>query len=309
MKYLYGPIVSRRLGLSLGVDLTPEKRCTFDCVYCQIGRTVKTARERFDAVDMGEFRTELKSVKAKHPAIDFVTFSGSGEPTLHRGIDRFIAAIKEELGSQVKICVITNSSLLPDAAVRAELADADVVIPSLDAAREDAFLALNRPFPGTDLAAIVDGIAALRREVRAEIWLEVMLVGGLNDRDEDLAALCDAVSRIKPHKVQINLPVRPSLEQVRMPSRERVERFERALGAYASVISDAASREQQQSQECADASAAVLAYLTRHPAPIEEIVRATGIAYEACRDALTQLEAGGKVRVRVTNGKAFYAPF
>jgi wyosine [tRNA(Phe)-imidazoG37] synthetase (radical SAM superfamily) len=270
---------------------------------------VKTSCERFETVSLDVFRSELREVRKAHPLIDYVTFSGSGEPTLHKGLDRFISVIKEELGSQVKICVITNSSLLTDKVVRAELVDADVIIPSLDAAREDAFLALNRPYSGVDLSAIIEGIAALRKEVRAEIWLEVMLVGGVNDRDEDFWALRDAVLKINPHKVQINQPVRPSLEQVRMPSRDRVEALERLLGEHVAVISDAVSREQQQAQEVADASAAVFAYVARHPATVEEIVRATGLAQESCLDALHRLGVDGKVRVRIQNGKAFYAPF
>jgi wyosine [tRNA(Phe)-imidazoG37] synthetase (radical SAM superfamily) len=207
-RYLFGPVPSRRLGRSLGIDLLARKTCPLDCVYCECGPTEELVTERREWVPTQAVLDELDMVLADHPRLDSITFSGSGEPCLHLHIDRIIHHIKDHY-PQYPVTVLTNGVLLTDPAVRAALLRADRVVPSLDAVSAEAFTAVNRPAPGLDNAAIIEGLIRFREEYAGQLWLEIFIVPGLNDTPDELALLVAAAGRIRPDRIQINSLDRP----------------------------------------------------------------------------------------------------
>ncbi|HNX81057.1 MAG TPA: radical SAM protein [Candidatus Omnitrophota bacterium] len=239
MKHVYGPLKSRRLGYSLGLSLTPYKICNFDCLYCQLGKTVQTVSQRKEYVPVAEIADELSRWLAAHKKeaerLDFITFSGSGEPTLNSAFGNLIAQIKKI--TDIPVCVITNASLVFDPAVREALCQASVIVPSLDAATDDIFQRIDRPHPAVKLADVIQGLVELRKEFSGKIWLEVMFVRGVNDNLEHARALKEVINRIKPDKVQINTPVRATSEpDVRAPETKRLQEIREILGPNTEVF-------------------------------------------------------------------------
>ena len=214
MKYLYGPVKSRRLGFSLGISLTPYKTCDFDCIYCQLGKTTNLTLERKEYIRVSEIIDELKiwlnNNKEVAQGLEYITLSGSGEPTLNTGFGELIVEIKKL--TNLKIAVLTNTSFLADREIRRPLLAADLIVPSLDAVTQDLFNKIDRPYPGIKIEDIIAGLAALRREFRGKIWLEVMLIKGLNDDIRHIRKLKDVIDGINPDKIQLNSPVRTTAE-------------------------------------------------------------------------------------------------
>lgn len=222
MKYLYGPINSRRLGLSLGINLTPPKTCTFDCVYCQLGKTSIRIIKRSEYIRLSEITEELKEWLNSHKdtveSLGYITISGSGEPTLNSKISDLISFIKGLSG--IKVAVITNASLLTDPSVRKDISGADLIIPSLDAATQEVFQKVDRPHGDLKIEEIINGLIALRSQFKGKIWLEVMLVKGINDDIRHIRKLKEIIERINPDKVQLNSPVRTASEAGILPVSE-----------------------------------------------------------------------------------------
>ena len=210
--HVYGPVPSRRLGQSLGVDPIPFKTCNYNCVYCQLGRTTPLTNERKEYFPCDEILAELRrAISDLGPGnVDYITIVGEGEPLLYSQLGRLIREAKKL--TSLPLAVITNGSLMSVPEVRAELVEADVVIPSLDAADQETFRRINRPWPRLKITEIIDGLVAFRSESRAKLWIEVMLIRGLNDTEEALQQLAVAVRRIEPDEVHLNLPVRPPAE-------------------------------------------------------------------------------------------------
>jgi len=219
MGYLFGPVLSRRLGLSMGVDLLKYKTCNLDCVYCELGRTacLTACRDRFVPRERVLKEIELR----RDEPFDFLTFAGSGEPTLSLDLGQVVSRAKRMVNSPV--AVITNSTLLSSPTVRKEVAAADVVLPSLDAASQEAFMAINRPARGLLAGEMIQGLKDFRREYSGEIWLEVMLVRGINDHDAERIAR--AADSTEPDRIQLNTVVRTPAEPVEPLSQEEMERM------------------------------------------------------------------------------------
>ncbi len=239
MKYIYGPVRSRRLGLSLGVSLIPHKTCNFDCVYCQLGKTRRTLAGRKEYVKIGDVIQELSGWLQNNPAqakeLAHITLSGHGEPTLNTGIGEFIAWVKKNTG--IPVCVITNGSTLADPAVRKSILAADIVVPSLDAAEQSAFEAVDRPHPSVKVGDVIAGLEVFREEYRGKIWLEIMLIRGKNDDPENLKKLVEAVELIRPDKVQLNSPVRCTTEPDAFPvEKKRLEEIRAMFGPRAEIV-------------------------------------------------------------------------
>jgi GTP-binding protein len=194
----------------LGVDLLPGKICSYGCIYCQQGATARAGVKRFSRVDLVELKRQLKQLLLSKPHIDYVTISGSGEPTLHKNLDKVIAVINSVTKHKYPICVITNGSLLYDKQVRKELLKADMVMPSLDGCDEKTFTAIDMPEKSLKFNMVVDGLIQFRREYKGEYWLEIMLIKGINDNKVSFLKFKKLVEAIKPDKVQINLPARPA---------------------------------------------------------------------------------------------------
>ncbi|NLN08257.1 radical SAM protein [Methanoculleus sp. DTU007] len=247
--HLFGPVLSRRLGTSLGVDLMPQKTCAYDCIYCECGRTLNLTCERREYVPADQVIAELDDFLATAPDLDYVTFAGSGELTLHTGIERIIAFIKDNY-PHYQVAVLTGSMLLPDPEVRAALMRADLVVPSLDAVSKEVFEEINRPCPGITAERVLAGITAFAREFTGQIWLEVFIVPGLNDTPEELRLLKDAVAAINPDRVQINTLDRPGTEiWVRPANPGKLEQIASMLGGE---VIDAASPGRASSRDAID---------------------------------------------------------
>jgi wyosine [tRNA(Phe)-imidazoG37] synthetase (radical SAM superfamily) len=239
MKYIYGPVQSRRLGSSLGISLTPHKTCQFDCIYCQIGATTVKTNARVAYVDTQEILAEMRAWLDHNPeqakTLGFVTLSGAGEPTLHSDIGFLIAKIKAMAG--VPVAVITNSCLLTDPAVRQELLQADLIVPSLDAVIPEVFAKIDRPLSGIKVEDIIEGLVSLRKEYHGKIWLEIMLVKGVNDDIRHIRKLKEVVERINPDKIQLNSPVRSTTEKNISPVDEaKLKQIQELLGEKSLIV-------------------------------------------------------------------------
>ena len=300
---LYGPVPSRRLGFSLGVDILPFKTCSMDCVYCQLGSVPGTVVRRREYVPVAEVLDEIRSALAGGRRIDAVTFSGSGEPTLHSGIDRIIRGIKGM--TSIPVVVLTNSSTLTSPAGRKAIAKADIIVPSLDAATEGVFARINRPHESLTAAKIIDGLVELRKTFRGKIWLEIMLVKGVNDGPAHLRALKKAVERIRPDRVQLNTVVRPPAERTaRALSPAGMERIRKFFGEKAAVI--ASFKETGQSGGTEDRVAAILATAGRRPVTAADLSRSLGVPAAVIRDLAARLEREGLLRSVRHGGRTYY---
>lgn len=210
-KYLFGPVPSRRLGVSLGVDLIPLKTCSLDCVYCECGRTTRLTIDRKEYLPTNEVINELRDYLSTNPQLDYITFAGSGEPTLNNRLGDVASYLKTNY-PQYKLCLLTNGTLFSDPQVRTDVDRVDLVIPSLDSATEGGFKLINRPQKDLSCAAMIDGLIKLRFEYKGEIRLEIFIVPGINDTPEELAALKKAILQIKPDRVQLGTLDRPGTE-------------------------------------------------------------------------------------------------
>jgi wyosine [tRNA(Phe)-imidazoG37] synthetase (radical SAM superfamily) len=210
-KHLFGPVPSRRLGISLGVDLVPHKVCSLNCVYCEVGKTTNLAIEREEYIPLNDILTELKSYLDKKPELDYITFSGAGEPLLHNGIGKVITFIKENY-PQYKLALLTNSTLLYDENVREEILGIDLLLPSLDAVSEKVFKKLNRPNSKLDNNKIIEGLIKFSKDFSGRIWLEIFIIPGLNDTTEELELLKNVIKDVAPDQVQLNTLDRPGTE-------------------------------------------------------------------------------------------------
>lgn len=207
-RYIFGPVLSRRLGLSLGVDLVPHKTCSLNCVYCECGPTTHLTNERREFVNTKEVLEELRDFLKNSPELDYVTFSGSGEPTLHSKIGDVIEFIKSNF-PKYKIALLTNGTLFSDEGVIEEVKGADLIKPSLDAVSEEVFNKINRPHNSIRVENVISGLLNLRKRFNGLIYLEVFIVPNINDSKEEIERLAEMAKRIQPDKIQLNTLDRP----------------------------------------------------------------------------------------------------
>lgn len=305
MGYFYGPVPSRRLGFSLGVDLIPTgKICSFDCIYCQVGKTTRKTIRRFSYVKLDNFNRELKEIIDKHPKIEYITIAGSGEPTLHKSLDKIILNIKKITQNKIPVCVITNSSLLYRKDVRKELGQADLIIPSLDAVFQKVFARINHPHKKINLEKIIEGIIKLRREFKGEIWLEIMLVGGVNDTLKEAKKLKEIIEKVSPDKVQLNIPVRPPVSMLTLPSFERVKEIKRIIGGNVEILSRVSSDKQVRLVKEVDKE--ILKYLKRRPATFKDLTSSLGISSKGTRGVLDILLKEKKIKEVMFHGSKYF---
>jgi len=302
MKYLFGPVPSRRLGLSLGVDLIPPKTCSYDCLYCQIGKTTCKAIEPAAYVPAEAVLAELNETLAKVKP-DYVTFSGSGEPTLHVGLGRLIAYVKERTGA--KVAVLTNGSLLYRPEVRERLLKADVVMPTLSTVREETFRAIHQPHEDLNVAGLVEGLKSLRKSFRGQLFIEVMLLAGFNDRDEEIERLGQVILEIAPDRVQLNTVVRPPADAKAIPlDRKKLEYIKRVFGESAEIIAASPIRGNQHFR--GTLSAAVLEMARRRPVTVEDVAGALDAPLFEVDKTVKALVHKGELREQTHLGKDYY---
>ncbi len=291
-KHLFGPVPSRRLGVSLGIDLVPYKTCTLNCVYCECGRTTDLTVERKEYIPTDEILAELDDYLKKRPELDYITFSGSGEPTLHSGVGRITGFLKEKY-PEYKVAVLTNGTLFHDKAIREEIKDADLVIPSLDAASEGAFRSVNRPHGSLSVESMMEGLIKLREEFSGGYWLEVFIVPGLNDSEEELKAMKAAVDRMSPDRVQINTLDRPGAESWVMPAQKAaLDRIASLLGGE--VIAKFKSRKSVKSFS-KDVEEEIISTLRRRPCTARELSTIMGMHLNEVNKYLQTLLSSGRI--------------
>ncbi|MFO7958207.1 MAG: radical SAM protein [Candidatus Brocadiia bacterium] len=302
-KYTYGPVPSRRLGRSLGVDLVPPKTCDLNCVYCQLGPTAQTTVERREYVPVDDVVAEVRRELEGGPAPDYVTLGGSGEPTLHSRFGDIAAGIKRF--TDVPIALLTNGTMFHLPEVRAACAAVDLVLPSLDAGDEETFRRVNRPHPELTLQRLVDGLAALRREFEGQMWLEVFLIEGVNSSDEQVRRIRDRVERIDPHRVQLNTAVRPPAESdVRAVPHDRLEQIREMLGSRAEVIAPAAELQLPAGGEARKER--VLDMLRRRPCTLQDVAVGLNIHRNEAVKYVQALLEEGAVRRRQRLYQTYY---
>ncbi|MFQ3631937.1 radical SAM protein [Roseiflexus sp.] len=306
MACVFGPIPSRRLGRSLGIDPVPLKTCNWNCVYCQLGRTRPLVHERRVYVPLPVLLNELdQALAARTPAeIDWVTIVGSGEPTLHSEIGELIRSIKRR--TTIPVAVITNGALLYLPDVREALCAADAVLPTFSAGSAAVYRALHRPHPEATFERLLEGLIAFRSAYQGNLRVEVMLVRGINDEEEALRDIAAALQRIRPDRIDITLPERPPAESwVEPPDTEGLMRATAILGAAAHVVHPAEGSFDLRGY--ATPVEAILAIITRHPMRTEELERAlTRWAPNHVRDALHTLESSGAAQVIERYGTRFW---
>jgi wyosine [tRNA(Phe)-imidazoG37] synthetase (radical SAM superfamily) len=316
-KYLFGPVPSRRLGLSLGVDIVPFKVCSLNCIYCQLGRTAQPSIERKEYVPVEAVLRQLRQRIAEGLRADHITISGSGEPTLNIRIGELIDGIKKI--TDIPVAVLTNGVLFSDKAVRQACAKADVVLPSLDAGDEETFKKINRPGPHISIENVICGLAEFRKEFSGQVWLEVFLVEGINTGPEQIAKIKAAIDRICPDKVQLNTAVRPTAERgLKRVSVEKMQAIAAQLGPKAEVVSDFVAAHHitgtENVVECAadllkgyeQKVETVFSMLKRRPCSVEDICAGLSLLPNEAVKYISALQKRGQVVSESRDGMVFY---
>lgn len=305
-RYVFGPVPSRRLGQSLGIDPIPLKTCNWNCVYCQLGRTQPLTNSRRDYISQGAILEEVEQVLSSRApgSIDWVTFVGSGEPVLHAGIGNLIRAVKAL--TEIPVAVITNGTLLDLPEVRDALLPADAVLPTLDAGGAEGYRKINRPHPDITFERHVQGLVAFRKSYQGRLWVEVMLVRDLNDTREALEAIGRVLDLIRPDIIHLNLPDRPPAEHwVQPPTDEGLMRALAILGNHVEVVHPAAGSFDVSGYD--SPLEAIVSIVGRHPLRQSEIEQALGDwPAERIEKALTELAAAGRIQFVERYGTAFW---
>ena len=302
--YVFGPVPSRRLGLSLGVDIVPMKSCTLDCVYCQLGRSSDLTVERGRYADIDEVATELREKLKTVARPDHITISGSGEPTLHTEIGVLVGKIKQF--TDVPVAIMTNGTLFSDPEVRRNCLGADVVLPSLDASDGESFAKINRPHKSLHFEKIVEGLIEFRREYAGQIWLEIFVIEGVNTSDRQIEMFGELISLIKPDKVQLNTAVRPTTEKGIMPvSPWRMAEIAEAIGHGAEVIADFDKKIAGMTNSSPEA---VLEMLVRRPCSIDDIAAGLNISIYLAKSYVLKLLGANKIQAVEKPPKTYYMP-
>ncbi len=308
-KHLFGPVPSRRLGMSLGVDLVPHKVCSFNCVYCECGRTTELTIKRKEYIPVDQVKTELNEFFENNPDPDYITFSGAGEPTLNSGFGEVLDFIKK-IKPEVPVAVLTNGSLMSDPEVRKELLPAAVVLPSLDAATEKTFRKLNRPFHALSLQKYIDGLVRFRQEFLGEIWLEVFIIPGMNDDESNLKALKEALGKINPNQIQLNTLDRPgTVSNLKSATADQLLRIKEFLGfKQTEIIASAVTRQTGKAYR-KDVESAILETIIRRPCTLEDLSSILGLHINEVNKYLATLEGKQKIASKQLGRGTFYRIF
>ncbi|HUY00811.1 MAG TPA: radical SAM protein [Candidatus Deferrimicrobium sp.] len=298
VKYCYGPVPSRRLGRSLGVDPIPAKTCNFSCIYCQLGRTITLINDRRDFYSREEIFHEIQerinSIGIDH--IDYVTFVGDGEPTLCKSLGWLLEHVKAEFS--LPAAVITNGALLSLNELRDELSIADVILPTLDAGFPETFKQINRPHPSIQFYAMIEGMIEFRRRYSGQIWVEYMVVQRLNDTQREIQQIQKYLKEINPNRVYINVPIRPPAEEwVILPDQKTVERIREKLIDAVGINRPEQGEFQILFNESSMLKNEILQIIKRHPmrlAQAEELLRTKKVVNPA--EILADLEKTGQIK-------------
>jgi wyosine [tRNA(Phe)-imidazoG37] synthetase (radical SAM superfamily) len=304
-RHVYGPVPSRRLGRSLGIDLVPFKTCTYDCVYCQLGRTTNKTVDRRKYVSIEDVLAELDAKLATGDAPDYISLAGSGEPTLNTGIGGLIGEVKRL--TDIPVAILTNGSLLWVPEIQDALMEADLVLPSLDAGDERLFQYVNRPHEDISFERMLDGLAAFTSCFEGEVWLEVLLLGGITGIRAEVERIASIVGRIQPDRIQLNTVSRPPVEQFACPlSTEQMLGLKEILPGAVDIISESPRDEARASDSYGAREADILALLSRRPCTSEDVAGGLGIHVTEALKHLEALVAAHHVNTVTQGMRSFY---
>ena len=305
--YIFGPVPSRRLGRSLGVDLVQHKTCSFNCVYCECGKTTLLTDERAEYVPTNEVLAELDQFLSTNPALDYVTFSGAGEPTLHIGLGKIVNFLKTNF-SQYRIALLTNGSLFYKKSLREEVDNIDLILPSLDAVDEKIFHRINRPHHDIKIKKIILGLVELKKIQKGKMWLEIFIIPGLNDSHDHIEKLKDAIHQIKPDLVQLNSLDRPGAENwVAGATQEKLEMIAAKLDWRTEIIAKFPDRKKSKAYH-ENIEASILELIKRRPCTLADLSQMTGLHVNEVNKYLDVLMKTGQVQSReMERGLFFWA--
>jgi len=299
--YVYGPVPSRRLGRSLGADLVPFKTCTYDCIYCQIGRTTNRTMQRREWAPVDTIVEQIQARLDSQP--HYITLAGSGEPTLHSGIADIISRLKKI--TDVPIAVLTNGSLLWMPDVRDSLMQADLVLPSLDAGTDALFKYVNRPHDDITFDKMLEGLVKFRDEYSGKFWLEILLLGGVTTVEAQVNTMSHCIRRIRPDMVQLGTATRPPAEDFADPV--PLSQLEAIAPRLWDNVEITAGRHVAESQSRASAEDKdVLELLRRRPCSIEDIAQGLGMHRNEVVKFVERLRSRRKIVEEPTNGGLYF---
>ncbi len=314
-KYIFGPVPSRRLGSSLGVDLVPFKTCSINCVYCESKATTNLTIERREYVPIAEVLTQLNDVLKTAPDLDYITFSGAGEPTLNSRIAEVVQFVVENY-PQYKICLLTNGTLLGDKDVIEDLKllrKKDVVIPSLDASNEDEFQKINRPHKNLTLTKLIADIAEFRTKNDAQMWLELFIVPEVNDSLQSQQQFAQIIKLINPHKVQLNNLDRPGcVDWIRPAPEKTIKEFIATIEEVAAVeiIGKFSYRSEKLkfSGSNEEIKEQIISMTNRRPYTTADFLFAINISANKLNILLNELINAEKLATKIDKRGTFYFP-
>jgi len=304
-KYLFGPVPSRRLGMSLGVDLVPFKICTLDCVYCECGLTTKLTLERKEYILSSRIKEELTHFFENSPKPDFITLTGSGEPTLNTKIGEIIDFCKANFST--KVAVLTNGTLFYEPQVRKDLLNADVVLPSFDAAKVDSFKKINKPHNNLNINNYLQGLIEFRNQFKGEIWLEILILPDYNNSLDDIIELKKAIEKIKPNKVQLNTLDRPGAiaDLKSAPLAELKHIVELWQFTNVEIVSRQYNRQDIKSFG-SDIEQTIIQTIKRRPCTIEDLIQILGLDIKELNKYLSVLASENKIYTELLNNQFYY---
>jgi wyosine [tRNA(Phe)-imidazoG37] synthetase (radical SAM superfamily) len=307
MKYLFGPVVSRRLGISLGIDLLPFKTCSLDCVYCECRGTTNLTSEIFEYVPTEAVINELRKFLKNKPDLDVITFSGSGEPTLHSGIGKIIEFIKSNY-PEYKVSVLTNSTLLHIKEVRKSILKADIIVPSLDAVSREVFSKITRPAKDVTPDQLVNGLIELRKEFKNQLILEIFIIPGMNDNEAELALIRSACLKISPDLIQLNTLDRPGTEKwIKAASLEELEEIKIFFQPFnIEIIGSPVAGKNNVNRRFSVISDEIISTISRRPSTIEDLSAVFGISEAGLSSILEYLLDKDKIIKEKSTRGIFY---
>lgn len=305
-KYLFGPVPSRRLGISLGVDLVPLKVCSLDCIYCECGKTTTLTLERKEYVPFKDVVTELDDYLKKSPELDYITFSGSGEPTLHSKIGEIVNHIKKNYSSY-KIALLTNSTLLGNKTLQDELKEIDLIIPSLDAVTQETFDKINRPISSLKIDKYIEDIIDFSNNYKGKIWVEIFIVPGINNSKDELNEFKKILTKINPERIQLNSIDRPGTEEwIKKSKEDELIKIKDSLAPLPVEIVAKFNSATKTYFEHENMQEKILSIIKRRPCTIDDLVNISGANILEVKKNVNLLIDSGKIKTSHQNRGEFF---
>ena len=306
-KRVFGPVLSKRLGNSLGIDVIPHKTCSYNCIYCQLGSEENTITDLTNYYSVDEIIYELKEALLNNKNIDYITFTGSGEPTLYKDLKKLIYEIKQI--TDIPVCIITNGSLLYKQEMRSNLLLADLIIPSLDAGNEETFKLIDNPNKEINFDKMVEGLIEFKKVFKGEYWLEIFLLKDINDNEDELDDIIKIVKKIKPDRIQlITATRRVANEKAKALSDEELKKIKKYFNSKCDIEIDIPNiSENHKGNTRILTEEDIVNFLIRQPDTAYIIAKSFNENERKVKELLDLLIKKNKVREEIVNGVVSYA--